>query len=137
VIPSTSEATLDCRLLPGVNAEEFISEMKARINDKHVSIERLSDPVDAGVSSSRTPLFEAIRKAITMHYPGAAVTPMLVPFGTDSVYLRKRGVNAYGLTPMVLDAAIAATMHSDEERIPVAEFLRGIRVFFTLLSSEY
>ncbi|MEO8661401.1 MAG: M20/M25/M40 family metallo-hydrolase, partial [Bryobacteraceae bacterium] len=31
VIPSTAEATLDCRLLPGVNAEEFLSDMRARI----------------------------------------------------------------------------------------------------------
>ena len=51
--------------------------------------------------------------------------------------LRKRGVPAYGFTPMVLDTATAATMHSDQERIPVAEFLRGIRIFFEVLKSEY
>jgi len=50
---------------------------------------------------------------------------MLVPFGTDSAYMRVRGAKAYGLTPMILDAATAATMHSDRERIPVAEFLKG------------
>ncbi len=137
VIPSTSQATLDCRLMPGVNADEFVSEMKARINDRRVTMERLSDPVDAGVSSAETPLFAAIRRAILKEHPQAAVTPMLVPFGTDSVHLRKRGVPAYGLTPMVLDAATAATMHSDQERIPVAEFLRGIRIFYGVLGAEY
>jgi acetylornithine deacetylase/succinyl-diaminopimelate desuccinylase-like protein len=137
VIPSTSQATLDCRLMPGVNSEEFLSEMKARINDPRVTIERLSNPVDAGISPSETPLFVAIRKAILKEHPDAIVTPMLVPYGTDSVQLRKRGVTSYGFMPMVLDAATVATMHSDQERIPVAEFLRGIRIFFDVLRSEY
>jgi acetylornithine deacetylase/succinyl-diaminopimelate desuccinylase-like protein len=137
VIPSTSEATLDCRLLPGVNADEFISEIKARVNDPRVTVEKMIEPVDAGVSSTETPLYAAIRKAILAAHPDATVTPMLVPFGTDSVYLRKLGIPAYGLTPMILDTATAATMHSDQERIPIAEFFKGIRIFYDVLRSEY
>lgn len=137
VIPSASEATLDCRLLPGVNPDEFVSEMKARINDPRVTVEELTPPVDAGASSSHTPLFAAIRKAILKNHPDAAVMPMLVPFGTDSVFLRKRGVIAYGLTPMVLDLATVSTFHSDEERIPVPEFLKGLHIYFDVLRSEF
>ena len=137
IIPSSSEATLDCRLLPGVNKDEFLSEMKARINDPRISIELISKPNDPGSSSSRTPLFEAIRRVIISHHPGAVVIPMLVPHGTDSVKLRSKGINAYGLTPMILDLATAGSMHGDTEHIPVAEFLSGLHIFFDLLSSEY
>ena len=137
VIPSRAEATIDCRLLPGVNVPEFLSEMKARINDARVSVELISDADDPGVSNSRTPLFAAIRAAILKQNPEAVVTPMLVPHGTDSVKLRKKGVTAYGLTPMVLDLATAGSMHSDQEKLPVAEFHRGIRVFFEVLRAEW
>lgn len=137
VIPSVAEATLDCRLLPGVNADEFESGIKTRINDRRVTVERLTNPVDAGVSSAETPLFAAIRAALRKAHPDAVVTPMLVPYGTDSVQLRRRGVPAYGFLPMVVDAATVATMHSDQERVPVAEFLRGIRIYFDVLRSEY
>jgi acetylornithine deacetylase/succinyl-diaminopimelate desuccinylase-like protein len=137
VIPSVAEATLDCRLLPGVNADEFESGVKARINDRRVTVERLSDPVDAGMSSAETPMFAALRNALLKAHPDAVVTPMLVPYGTDSVVLRKRGVPAYGFLPMTLDVATIATMHSDQERIPVAEFLRGIRIYFDVLRSDY
>jgi acetylornithine deacetylase/succinyl-diaminopimelate desuccinylase-like protein len=89
------------------------------------------------MSPSNTPLFAAMRAAILKHEPGALVTPMLVPFGTDSAYLQKRGVIAYGFTPMILDAATAATMHSDRERLPVAEFLKGIHMFYDVLASEF
>jgi acetylornithine deacetylase/succinyl-diaminopimelate desuccinylase-like protein len=134
VIPSVSEATLDCRLLPGVNKDRFIADMKARINDPRVSVEPINSPVDAGVSDSRTPLFEAIRKAVLGAHPDAVVVPMLVPHGTDSVNLRKRGVVAYGLTPMVLDLEGAA-MHGDAERVPVDEFLKGIHIVYDVLRS--
>jgi acetylornithine deacetylase/succinyl-diaminopimelate desuccinylase-like protein len=137
VIPSVAEATLDCRLLPGVNADEFESGIKARINDRRVTVERLTNPVDAGMSSAETPLFAAVRAALLKAHPDAVVTPMLVPYGTDSVQLRKRGIPAYGFMPMVVDAATVATMHSDQERVPVAEFLRGIRIYFDVLRSEY
>ena len=133
VIPSTAEATIDCRLLPGMNPEEFISEVKARVNDPRVSVELLNDPVDGGASRSDTPVFATIEQAILAEHPDAVVTPMFVPFGTDSVNLRKHGVIAYGLTPMILDAATAATMHSDSERIPVAEFKRGLHIYYNVL----
>src|SRR5205085_2488637 len=84
VIPSTAEATIDSRLLPGVNPQEFVSEVKARVNDPRVTVELVSKPIDGGVSRSDTPVFTAIRKAILAQHPDAVVTPMIVPFGTDS-----------------------------------------------------
>ena len=137
VIPSVSEATLDCRLLPGVNFEEFVSEMKARINDPRVTVEVINPPEDPGPSASRTPLFEAIRRAIVKSHPQAIVTPMLVPHGTDSNKLREKGVIAYGLTPMVLDLSTAGSMHSDQEHIPLAEFKKGIHIFYDVLTSDF
>jgi acetylornithine deacetylase/succinyl-diaminopimelate desuccinylase-like protein len=137
VIPSTSEATLDCRVLPGVDTDEFISELKTRINDPRVTVEIINVSPDPGVSSTTTPLYAAMRQAILKHHPDAIVTPMIVPFGTDSAYLHKRGVIKYGFTPLILDTVTAATMHSDEERIPVAEFLTGIHIYYDLLTSSF
>ena len=88
-------------------------------------------PEDPGASLSRTPLFEALRRAILKTHPDAIVTPMLVPHGTDSNKLRAKGVIAYGFTPMVLDLSTAGSMHSDSEHIPVAEFHKGFG-FFTM-----
>ena len=137
VIPSASEATLDCRLLPGVNSAEFISEVRARINDRRVTVELVSDPMDTGVSDSKTPLFAAIKTAILKHNPSAVVTPMLVPYGTDARNFRAKGVPSYGLLPMIVDAATLATMHSDAERVPVSEFLKGVRIYFDVLRSDF
>jgi acetylornithine deacetylase/succinyl-diaminopimelate desuccinylase-like protein len=137
VIPSEAIATVDCRLQPGVNHLEFISELRARINDPKVTLELIIQPRDVGVSNYRTPLFAAMTRVIQKHNPDAVVTPILVPHGTDSVEMRRRGIISYGLTPMILDLATAGTMHSDRERIPVDEFHRGIRIFYDLLQADF
>jgi len=77
------------------------------------------------------------RRVVLKHYPDAIVTPMIDPHATDSEVLHARGVIEYGFTPMILDTDTAATMHSDQERIPVAEFLKGIHIFYDLLTSEF
>jgi acetylornithine deacetylase/succinyl-diaminopimelate desuccinylase-like protein len=138
VIPSLAEATLDCRLLPGVNAEEFISEIKARINDPHVTVEMISrTPDDPRPSSTATPLFAAIRAAIQKEQPDAEIVPIMVPYGTDGQKFRLRGIPSYGLIPMVLDTATVTTMHSDSEYIPLDQFRKGIHIYFEILRSQY
>ncbi len=137
VIPSIAEATLDCRLLPGQNAEEFVSDIKARINDRRVSVDLLSEPKDPGASRTDTPLFAAIKKAILAQNPDAVVTPIIVPYGTDAQKFRAKGVVSYGLMPFIADAATVATMHSDSERVPVDQFHKALHIYWDVLRSEF
>lgn len=138
VIPSLAEATLDCRLLPGQNAAEFVSEIKARINDPRVTIEELSSkPDDPAPSRTDTPLYKAIQAAIQKENPGATVLPVIVPYGTDGQKFRMKGVPAYGLIPMVIDMTTLVTMHSDSERIPLDQFRKGLHTYFEILQSDF
>lgn len=137
VIPSLAEATLDCRLLPGQNAEGFVSEIKARINDPRVTVEQLSDPADPGPSRIDTPLYAALRKAILTYHPNAIVMPVLVPYGTDNQKFRLKGAIGYGVMPMVVDAATMATMHSDSEHLPVDQFRMGLHIYYDILRSDF
>jgi acetylornithine deacetylase/succinyl-diaminopimelate desuccinylase-like protein len=138
VIPSVAEATLDCRLLPGQNAAEFISEVKARINDPHVAVEQISpNPDDPRPSPTDTPLYAVIQSVLQTEHPGAAVTPLIAPFGTDCQKFRMRGVAGYGLFPMVLDKKTVATMHSDSEHIPLDQFRQGLHIYFEILRAQW
>lgn len=138
VIPSVAEAVLDCRLLPGQNAEEFISDIKARINDPHITIEQISPkPDDPKPSPTGTALYAAIKAAIRKQHPDAAVMPIIVPYGTDAQKFRMRGVTSYGIMPMIVDTATLATMHSDSEHIPVDQFRQGLHIYFDILRSDW
>ncbi|MFL6351102.1 MAG: M20/M25/M40 family metallo-hydrolase [Bryobacteraceae bacterium] len=138
VIPSVAEATLDCRLLPGENADEFLSGMKARVNDSRVSFEQVSQNAeDPAPSRTDTPLYDAIRKAILKQHPGATIMPIIVAFGTDGSKFRTRGSVTYGIMPMLIDTATLATMHSDSEHIPVDQFRQGLHIYFDILRSDW
>jgi acetylornithine deacetylase/succinyl-diaminopimelate desuccinylase-like protein len=137
VIPSVAEATLDCRLLPGQNAEEFLSDIKARVNDSRVTFELLSHPADPGPSRTDTQLYQAVKAAILKAHPDAIVMPVIIPYGTDTQKFRKRGVTGYGIAPVIVDAATLATQHSDSEHIPVAEFRAGLHIYFDILRSQF
>jgi acetylornithine deacetylase/succinyl-diaminopimelate desuccinylase-like protein len=137
VIPSIAEATIDCRLLPGQNAEEFVSEMKARVNDPRVTFELLSEPADPGPSRTDTPLYAVVKKAILSQHPEAIVTPIIIPYGTDNQKFRLKGAIGYGIMPFLLDADNVATFHSDSERIPIAEFKKGLQIYYDILRSDF
>lgn len=135
VIPSVAEATLDCRVLPGTTAEAWIEEIKRRLGDPELKIEvantpRVPKPI---VSPFDTPLFRAFEGAIKRQYPDAVVTPMLIPYGTDSNSFRPRGVKSYGINPMVLPFDVVSSMHSDAERLPLDGLGNGIRILFEAL----
>ena len=85
VIPSVAEATLDCRVLPGTTAAQWIEERRAAARGSDRSRSRSS--TRGRIRSSRpqdTPLYRALESAIKRHHPDAIVTPMTVPYGTDA-----------------------------------------------------
>ena len=135
VIPSSAEATIDCRLLPDTDADVYLEELLFAVPDKErLDVEVVFRMDDTPVTPHDTPLFAALTRAILAEHPDATVTPMVIPYGTDSNTFRTRGAMAYGLVPMVLDASIIASMHSDAERVPVAELGRGVRILYHALA---
>jgi acetylornithine deacetylase/succinyl-diaminopimelate desuccinylase-like protein len=133
VIPSVAEATLDCRLLPGTTADEWIKEIARRLADPTIKIEVINAGDDPVVSPQDTALYRALESAIKRQHPGAIVTPMTVPYGTDGNGFRARGVKNYGIFAGIIPAASILSMHGDSEFIPVDALGPAIRILFDAL----
>lgn len=133
VIPSLAEATLDCRVLPGITTADWLAELRRRLADPGLQLTVTYESDDPVVTPSDTPLFRALEAAIKRASPEAIVLPTLVPFGTDSNAFRPRGVKSYGLFPAILSAELMASMHSDAERLPIAELGKGVRILYEAL----
>jgi acetylornithine deacetylase/succinyl-diaminopimelate desuccinylase-like protein len=130
VIPSVAEAGLDCRVLPGTTRDQWIAAIKERLGDPALSVELVNESDDPIVTPQDTPLFHNLEAAIRRRHPGATVTPILIPYGTDSNAFRPRGVKSYGIFPAVIPAAVVAQMHGDAERVPLDAVHEAIQVFF-------
>jgi acetylornithine deacetylase/succinyl-diaminopimelate desuccinylase-like protein len=133
VIPSVAEAGLDCRVLPGVSRDAWIAEIRRRLGDPALKIELINESDDPLVSEPNTPLYRNLEAALTRLHPDAVVTPILIPYGTDSNAFRPKGVKSYGIFPAILSADTIASMHGDAERVPLDGVREASRVFFEAL----
>ena len=133
VIPSVAEAGLDCRVLPGTTRDQWIAEVARRLGDPGITIELINESDDPVVTSQDAPLYRHLEAAIKRRHPEAIVTPMLIPYGTDSNAFRPKGVKSYGLFPALLPADVVASMHGDGEHVSLASVREGAQVFFEAL----
>jgi acetylornithine deacetylase/succinyl-diaminopimelate desuccinylase-like protein len=133
VIPSVAEAIIDCRVLPGISKEDWLAEIERRVADPTIKIEIISAGDDPTVSPQDSTLYRALESAVTREHPGAIVTPMTVPYGTDGNSYRPRGVKVYGFFPGIIPAASILSMHGDAEFIPTDALGPAIRILFDAL----
>jgi len=135
VIPSVAEATLDCRILPGTSAAQWLKLLEGRFADPSIRIEVIYEGEDPVVSSQDTPLYRALESSIRRLHPDAIVTPMTVPYGTDSNGFRPRGVKSYGIFPGIIPAASILSMHGDAEFMPLDAMGPAIQILFETLKA--
>ena len=121
VIPETCEAVIDCRILPGQTHERFMKKIQriSGVDEIEMITEQVPEPTD---SPANTELFSVIARNVSKHDPTGVTIPFMVTGATDSRFLRKKGVIAYGFCPMksvIPPQEYVPTMHGINEFMPV------------------
>jgi acetylornithine deacetylase/succinyl-diaminopimelate desuccinylase-like protein len=132
VVPGTAEATLDCRLLPETDPDEFFRTLTDRMAGHGVTTEVAFS--DGPHGTSEGPLFPLLEEVCSGAFPDAVFAPVLCPAFTDSRYFRQLGADAYGLVPVMLSDAELATFHGIDERIPLDGLRRGCEVMHEIVT---
>ena len=134
VIPSTAEAVVDCRVLPG-RQEAFLREVDELLGPD-VTREWVTDlpPVETSFDG---PLVEAMAAALRTQDPSAAIVPYMLSGGTDAKHFAELGMRCFGFAPLRLppDLDFASLFHGIDERVPVDALEFGTRVLDTFLRS--
>ncbi len=130
VLPTTAEATVNCRILPDETREQTLDTLKRVIGDPSVEITPTADfgygpysPVDGEVP-------RAIRKVAAAQWPGVPVVPSMSTGATDSRHLRAIGILAYGVGVSPSSKAEGMSghgAHGPDERRPAAWLADGAR----------
>jgi acetylornithine deacetylase/succinyl-diaminopimelate desuccinylase-like protein len=135
VVPSEARGNLNIRQIPGNQLNDLLSTLTKVVADPQIRFEVNPGNREASPNSSlNSEFYQAIVKATSQSFPGAAAIPMMSPWATDSDRLRLRSVQAYGVIPFPLAESDYARMHSDDEQIPVDSFNKGIAFLYTLVS---
>jgi acetylornithine deacetylase/succinyl-diaminopimelate desuccinylase-like protein len=129
VIPARAEATLDCRLLPGVDPDAFQAAMEAVVDDPKVRFERVHVR-SSDANRIDTELFGVIEDVIHDHLEDAVVVPGMTVGFTDSSELRNRGQISYGFSGGLNEPALMRTFHGHNERVSVESFKLNCQMVF-------
>ena len=135
VIPAEADATLNIRLLPGDTIGALLEELTKLVNDPQVRFEvQPNAALAAPPSSLESDFYATITRVAAQEFGGAPVLPYQSPWGTDSGQLRLHNVQAYGLWPFPLTEEDLKRMHGDDERMPVASFIKGVDVLAKIVT---
>lgn len=134
VIPATATAELDVRLLPGTDPQEFLKQLRRIIADSNISVEPIKPFGEAGSSPTNSTLYRVIRQAVLAQNPRAIVTPELNPGSTESRMYRPLGIQCYGFGPVEVSPEIYESQHAANERIPVKEIRRGVKLLYEIVA---
>jgi acetylornithine deacetylase/succinyl-diaminopimelate desuccinylase-like protein len=132
VIPSESNATLDCRLIPGSSKKNFLKEIKRRLGEG-IEVEGSMEGSPVSPSPFDTDLFQAIQKFARENDPDCPVVPLLLPGATDSRFLRERGMTTYDFCPFRMPEKEILRVHGNDERIALDNLRFGMRMLFEVL----
>jgi acetylornithine deacetylase/succinyl-diaminopimelate desuccinylase-like protein len=133
VIPSTAEAVLDGRLLPGFDKQSFLAELRPLLGTEiEIEVMEYGGPLEMPVD---TFLFEAMTAGLRRHDPDAVVLPYLLSGATDAKFAAKLGIKSYGFSPLKLEPGepFGELVHGHDERVSVKALGFGVQVLYEVV----
>jgi acetylornithine deacetylase/succinyl-diaminopimelate desuccinylase-like protein len=136
VIPSSVEATLDCRTLPGFGPDEMIAELRDILGEdgQHVEFE-VDSAGDAIEFPIDTPLFKTISQALRRHDAKGIPVPYMMTGATDAKHVARLGAVCYGFSPMQMQPGenFFEQVHGHDEKVSVSALAWGSRVLYEVV----
>ena len=118
-LPQLAEATVNCRILPGVEPKVVQAELQQVVGPKVTIV----PDADAGrvtpVSPLRKDVVDAYTKAVRARFPTQQIIPQMSTGATDGLEFRARGIPVYGVNGAWGVSPDDERAHGQDERLPV------------------
>jgi acetylornithine deacetylase/succinyl-diaminopimelate desuccinylase-like protein len=117
-LPQLAKATVNCRIMPGVDPKVVEAELK-QIAGEGVEV-AVTDP---GIATPASPLRADVVKAFTQsvhkRFPGAPIIPTMATGATDGLHFRAVGIPVYGVEGSWGVSPDDKRAHGKDERLRV------------------
>lgn len=131
-LPQTATANVNCRMLPSETQEELLRTLNGVLADKQVTITPLYDALSSGASPLLPEVVQSVERIVAEMWPGVPVLPVMDPWATDGMYLRRAGMSVYGAPGVFLDID-PVRAHGKDERVGVQAFYEGVEFSYRLM----
>jgi acetylornithine deacetylase/succinyl-diaminopimelate desuccinylase-like protein len=136
-LPQRVAATVNCRILPGVDPLEVERTLQAVVMDTAVVVTRFDTAMASPPSVLPAQVERAIRDANASIRGPLPIIPSMGTGATDGLYLRNAGIPVYGVGGYFVDPDIAADTrkHGLDERIGVQAYYDQLEFTYRLLKA--
>lgn len=136
VIPDRSSVTINCRLNTGESVDKVLAHLRKLVG-KTCSVELL--PLGyheaTAMSSTKTPVWQAIEKSVASTFPGGVSAPFPFPAGTDSKFYAPVCENIFKFSPHITSSEDRAVMHNVNEKLRLSAFQSDLEFYQVFLSN--
>ena len=120
-LPQSAEATVNCRIFPGVQPKDVQAELQRLVGPK---VEVMPDPSFLGVPTPASPPRADVLKAVTaaiqrFHGPAMHVYPVMSTGASDGSFFRAQGIPIYDADGSWGISPDDERAHGLDERLPV------------------
>jgi acetylornithine deacetylase/succinyl-diaminopimelate desuccinylase-like protein len=131
-LPRSATATVNCRIFPGVPADEVRAKLAELIDDETVTITLINQPRRSPASALRPELMRPLRELVDEMFGPIPIIPTMSTGATDGNYVRNAGIPTYGLSAL-FEVAGEGRAHGLDERIRVASFYEALEFWYHMV----
>ena len=124
-LPQRAQATVNCRILPGVDPASIQSALERVVDDSRVSITPVAEPTPSAPSPLTEEIMAPIQEVTEAMWPGVKVVPNMSTGATDGLFFRNAGIPVYGVSGIFGDIDDVRA-HGRDERLLVESFYDGL-----------
>lgn len=118
-LPQLAQATINCRIMPGVSPDVIKAELEKIVADPNIVVTRLDNHVASLDSPLRSDILTAYKDSIHVRFPNAPVMPNMSTGATDARPFRIAGIPVYGVNGAWAVSPTDLRAHGCDERLPV------------------
>jgi acetylornithine deacetylase/succinyl-diaminopimelate desuccinylase-like protein len=131
-LPQTASAVINCRVFPGDTVEFVHDYLTETMADPGIAVSALAAARPAPASALLPEVMGAVEKLTEEMWPGMPVFPVMDPWASDSIHLRRACLTAFGVSG-VFGELDFGNAHGANERLPVDAYYESVEFLYRLV----
>lgn len=133
-LPRKATATINCRIIPGIDPADVRAKLEALVNDPAIVFTSVYDAKPSPASVMPAALQETLEHLVDETWPGIPVIPEMSTGATDGLFIRNAGIPVFGVAGWFMRSSDIRA-HGLDEKIGIAEFHAGTEFWYHMLTT--
>ncbi len=134
VLPPYAEMVANLRIMCGESVDDCVKYLKETIGDDEIKTEVVYGMNPSNVSETEGEAWDMMKRAISQTWKEALVAPYLMLACSDSRHYGEISDHVYRFSAMALSKEERASIHGNDEKIPLEKIVRTVAFYLRLIS---